>query len=127
MTTRKTSAAVGKAWTTNEQRVLILAYNAMRNADTIGHKYSKAAINRFLRGDHNTSTQYDRDAECARLIGLYIDDAEALAARSRGSVEAKLMNISGARETLGLPILKGYKPAPNFQRSLVDLVKQLER
>jgi len=120
MTTRKTSAAVGKAWTENEQHALIRAYNAMMLADANSLPYSKAVINRLLRGD---TTPADWQKPWLNLQPYY----RALAARSRGSVEAKLMNISGARETLGLPILNGYKPAPNFQRSLVDLVKQLEQ
>ena len=36
--------------------------------------------------------------------------------RSRGSLEAKLMNVSGASERIGGPIIPGYKPAPNCQK-----------
>ena len=128
MTTRKTSATVGQAWTPAEQAALIAAYNAMHRADTAGQKYSKAAINRYLRGDFGPadksfSKDSDNTAGCSPDLLLY---QGILAARSRGSVEAKLMNISGAREVLRLPILAGYKPAPNFQQSLIALVQQAE-
>jgi len=139
MVTRKTAAAARQAWTPAEQRALIAAYNAMRLADFNGVAFSKAAINRWLRGDWapaqmpttyeqttDTSLQGVRDCQVSADIQLGPLAQGVLAARTHGSVEAKLMNISGARDSLGLPILKGYKPAPNYQRSLVELVQEAE-
>tara|TARA_R110002074_G_scaffold128222_1_gene268479 strand:+ start:542 stop:880 length:339 start_codon:yes stop_codon:yes gene_type:complete len=37
--------------------------------------------------------------------------------RSKGSVEAKLMNLSAVRVELGLPIVPGYKALPNMAAS----------
>ncbi len=42
--------------------------------------------------------------------------------RSRGSVEYKLQNISAVMLGLGQPWILGYKPASQFQMSLVDAV-----
>ena len=126
MTTRKTSATVGQAWTPAEQAALIAAYNAMHRADTAGQKYSKAAVNRYLRDDlPAAAAPHVKDIYCCHDLGLK-GCRGSLRARSRGSVEAKLMNISGARDVLHLPILAGYKPAPNFQTSLIALVQQAE-
>ena len=43
--------------------------------------------------------------------------------RSRGSLEAKLMNVSGASQRVGGPIIPGYKPAPNCQRVMVEIAR----
>lgn len=42
--------------------------------------------------------------------------------RSNGSVEYKYQNISAAMDQLGLPRISGYKPATNFQHSLLSLL-----
>ena len=42
--------------------------------------------------------------------------------RTHGSVEMKLMNITAAREELGLPTIAGYKPLPNGAGLLKDLI-----
>lgn len=43
--------------------------------------------------------------------------------RSRGSLEAKLMNVSGASERIGEPIIPGYKAAPNCQRVMIEIAR----
>ena len=45
--------------------------------------------------------------------------------RSRGSLEAKLMNVSGASTIAGGPIIPGYKPAPNCQRIMIDIARSM--
>jgi hypothetical protein len=42
--------------------------------------------------------------------------------RSKGSVEAMMMNISAAREKAGLGIVQGYKPLKNYNRGLDAIV-----
>ena len=45
--------------------------------------------------------------------------------RSEGSIEMKRMNISAVLADLGCAYLVGYKPAANYQKSLVVTVKKL--
>jgi len=112
----------GKAWTEAEQAAAITAYNLMLAADNSGTKYNKAAFNRALRSEDTA-----KDLLSIGAAGWPHDFAlGALAARSRGAVEAKMMNISAAREKLGLPILKGYKAAGNYQRSLETAIQEAE-
>jgi hypothetical protein len=137
MKQQKTEATRGKPWTPDEQAAAIAAYNAMLRATSAGLKFSKAGAIRWLRGDmprgiDRASIRKHTDAcNAASILGMnHAPSARmlgALAARSRGSVEAKLMNISAARAQLGLPILPGYKPAGNFQRSLLEAVQLAEQ
>lgn len=64
--------------------------------DIAGHKYNKAEHNRQLQS--------------------------RLPQRSRGSIEFKHQNISAVLLGLGQPWIEGYKPASQFQLSLVDAV-----
>lgn len=130
---RKTEAKKGKPWTPAEQAGAVIAYNAMLAADQSGQPYSKAAINRYLRGDWPEAEyegeprpQFDKDAAHAHAISLPPLAQRILHARSRGSVEAKWMNISACREKLALALLPGYKAAGNYQQSLLDAVKAAE-
>ncbi|MCY3802877.1 MAG: hypothetical protein OXG06_00510 [Gammaproteobacteria bacterium] len=41
---------------------------------------------------------------------------QAQIGRSKGSIEYKHQNISAVLEKLGLPYIKGYKPATHYQR-----------
>ena len=43
--------------------------------------------------------------------------------RSRGSLEAKLMNVSGASQRVGGPIIPGYQPAPNCQKIMIEIAR----
>jgi len=117
------------AWSEQEQRALVAAYNAMMRASSTGKPFNKAAINRYLRNDSNNTKQELANHLQASQIGLAtvsppVSYCGALRDRSRGSVELKLMNISGARAHLGLPILPGYKAAPNYQKSLETYIKE---
>ena len=49
---------------------------------------------------------------------------QALTDRNHASIEFKHCNISAVLELLGLPILQGYKPRPNFQNALIDGVER---
>jgi hypothetical protein len=84
-------------WTEHEVGLLIADYFDMLQLDLLGRDYNKADHNRRLR--------------------------EFLAGRSKPSVEFKHRNVSAVLLTLGLPYIDGYKPARNYQRSLVDAVR----
>ena len=85
------------AWTQDEITALLVAYGSLVDAQAAGTYLSKAALVRSLMaGPCNT--------------------------RSKGSVEAKLMNLSAACVLAGCGYVKGYKPAPNMQRCLIPLV-----
>lgn len=88
----------GKPWNIDEQRAVCFAWSIMELATEQGIKFNKSAIRRELI-------------------------AGPLANRSNGSIEAKLMNVSAAAVDIGLRPLKGYKPAPNYQASLRDVLK----
>ncbi len=45
--------------------------------------------------------------------------------RSDGSVEMKHMNISAALDDMGFPSIDGYKPLPNYQGIVLDMVEVL--
>jgi hypothetical protein len=84
-------------WTEEEVGLLIANYFEMLGMELKGKEYNKAEHNRLLR--------------------------EKLQRRSKGSVEFKHQNVSAVLLNLGLPYIDGYKPARNFQRSLVNSVK----
>ena len=84
-------------WTPDETSALLAAYGSLGDAQAAGLYLSKAALVRSL------------------MAGPCIG-------RSKGSVEAKLMNLSAACVLAGTGYVKGYKPAPNMQRCLIPLV-----
>jgi hypothetical protein len=85
----------GETWTDPENDLIIADYFAMLKVDLAGQPYSKAEHNRQL---------------ASRI------------ARGRGSIEFKHQNISAVLKGLGESWILGYKPAMNFQMSLVDAV-----
>jgi hypothetical protein len=87
----------GKIWSDEELGVLIADYFDMLKLDLLGQEYSKAEHNRQVR----------------RLLN----------GRSKPSVEFKHRNVSAVLLELGLPYIDGYKPAQNYQRSLVGAVR----
>jgi len=89
--------ATGTVWSDEEVSLLLADYFDMLRLDLLNQDYSKAEHNRLLR--------------------------EKLTSRSRGSIEYKHQNVSAVLLQLSLPWVDGYKPAKNFQRSLVDGVK----
>lgn len=88
-------------WTDAQNDAIIADYFAMLDEDIAGRPYSKAEHNRLL---------------------------QAMISRPRGSIEYKHQNISAVLKGLGQDWILGYKPAFNFQASLVDAVMRwLER
>lgn len=88
-------------WTDEQNDAIVADYFAMLAADIVGRAYSKAEHNRCL---------------------------QAMIGRPRGSIEYKHQNISAVLKGLGEDWIPGYKPAFNFQASLVDaVVRWLQR
>jgi hypothetical protein len=88
-------------WTDEQNDAIVADYFAMLEDDIHGRPYSKAEHNRALQ----------------RRID-----------RPRGSIEYKHQNISAVLKGLGQTWISGYKPAFNFQMSLVDaVVRWLDR
>ncbi len=83
-------------WTDTENDLIVADYFAMLADDIFGRPYNKAEHRRAL-------------------LPLLND-------RSEGSVEFKHQNISAVLKGLGEDWIPGYKPAFNFQMSLVDAV-----
>lgn len=83
-------------WTDKENDLIVADYFAMLADDIAGHRYNKAEHRRAL-------------------MPLLKD-------RSEGSVEFKHQNISAVLKGLGEDWIPGYKPAFNFQMTLVDAV-----
>lgn len=82
-------------WTDEQNDAIVADYFAMLADDIAGRSYNKAGHNRLLQP----------------AIG-----------RPRGSVEYKQRNISAVLKGLGEDWIPGYKPAFNFQASLVEAV-----
>ena len=85
-----------QAWTDAENDLIVANYFAMLADDVAGRPYNKAEHRR-------------------QLLPL-------LNNRSEGSVEFKHQNISAVLKGLGEVWITGYKPAFNFQASLIDAV-----
>ena len=88
------------AWTDAETLSLCALYGHMLDLQTVGH---------LGRGKTENGTPR---VSKAVLVRAWI--AEHAPDRSKGSVEAKLMNLSAARIEMGLPIVDGYKPLQNM-------------
>lgn len=92
----------GSDWTDRENDLIVSDYFDMLRAELKGDRPSKAHHRRLLQ--------------------------EALGRRSEGSIEFKHQNISAVLLGLGQPWIDGYKPASQFQASLVDAVlRRLDR
>lgn len=83
-------------WTDEENDLIVADYFVMLADDIAGRRYSKAEHRRAL--------------------------LPLLNERSEGSVEFRHQNISAALKGLGEDWIPGYKPAFNFQMTLVDAV-----
>lgn len=84
-------------WTGEENDLIVRDYFSMLLDDLAGRSYNKAERNRSLRKD----------------IG-----------RSEGAIEFKHQNISAVLQLCSEAWIPGYKPAMNFQKSLVDAVER---
>ncbi len=94
-------------WQDHENAALVTLYFAMLDRAIAGEKYNKAAMIR--EAQLPSYTHHD-------------DSRGKLVARSRGSIEAKLMNASAAHTDLDENALTmhafGYRALFNYQKSL---------
>jgi len=54
-----------------------------------------------------------------------IRELAAKIGRSKGSVEAKMMNMSGVLSEMGCDYVSGFKPLPNCQKLLKEFIKKV--
>jgi hypothetical protein len=87
----------GKDWTQAQVEAAVADYFSMLAEDLAGRPYNKAQHNRQLQ----------------QLIG-----------RSAGSIERKHQNISAVLRELDLPWINGYKPLPNYQHLLFEIIEE---
>ena len=87
----------GAVWTDGELDLIVADYFAMLAAEQAGQAYVKS---------HHA----------AALM--------AQTGRSHRSVEFKHMNISAVLQEIGQPTIRGYKPAWNYQRSILDAIER---
>ena len=85
----------GEHWTDEELDLIVADYFLMLNDEAAGVSFNKAQHNRLLRSE--------------------ID-------RSKGSIEFKHQNISAVLQQLGLPRIRGYLPAANYQKAIIAAI-----
>jgi hypothetical protein len=88
-------ASERRNWTGEELDLIIADYFSMLSDEVAGIPFNKAAHNRLLRSK--------------------ID-------RSEGSIEFKHQNISAVLQQLGLPGIRGYMPAANYQKTMISAI-----
>ncbi len=84
-------------WTDWENDLVVASYFEMLDMDLRGHPYSKAEHSRRLQEQTG---------------------------RNKGSIGYKIRNVSAILQLSGETWIPGYKPAMNFQRSLVNAVER---
>lgn len=90
-----------KSWTEEENDKCVSIYFEMLGMEITGKSFVKAQLNRLLQQQIN---------------------------RNHKSIEYKFMNVSAVMRGLGHPWVNGYRPAKNFQLSLVDAVmRQIDK
>ena len=87
-------------WSEAEENEIIKLYNVMSALESAGM---------LGRGK-------DKQSKAALIRGA---QSGVLSDRSRGSVEAKLMNVSYCRQRAGLSVVTGYKPLSNCSNGLL--------
>lgn len=85
----------GSVWSTSEVDVIVADYFAMLSEDLAGVPYVKAKHNALV----------------ASQIG-----------RTRASIEFKYRNISAVLDKLGMPWIRGYRPAAHHQGNIPDAI-----
>jgi hypothetical protein len=97
------------SWNDTENAALVALYFVMQDKAAKGQAYVKAAMIREAQGTD--------------------EEPGALHTRSRGSIEAKLMNVSGVLKDLGREDVSmadhGYVPMSNYQSDLKTMVVAL--
>lgn len=91
-----------KDWSDAELNAAVQAYLGMLHAELDGRPYNKAEVNRQLREGH-------------------------LSARTKGSIEFRMQNISAALYELKMPWIGGYLPAKNIGSSVKEKLIELLR
>jgi hypothetical protein len=89
------NASERRNWTDGELDLIVSDYFLMRNDEAAGIPFIKAQHNRLLQ------TKIDR---------------------SESSIEFKHRNISAVLEKLGLPRIRGYFPAENYQKAITAAI-----
>lgn len=89
--------ATGTDWTAAQNDLIIADYFEMLALELAGQPYNKAERNRAL---------------------------QSLTGRPSSSIERKRQNISAILDKLGEPWIVGFKPLPNYQRSLLDAIER---
>jgi hypothetical protein len=84
-------------WTDSENDLVVMAYLDMLRDELADRPFVKTQKNAALREHLN---------------------------RTKGSVEFKHQNISAVLQRLGFPWISGYKPAHNYQKSLIDAIER---
>ena len=84
-----------RTWTDEELDLIVVDYFVMLEAEAACAAFNKAQHNRILRAKMD---------------------------RSEGSVEFKHQNISAVLQQLGLPTIRGYRPAANFQKAIIPAI-----
>ena len=88
---------VGTVWKDGEIEIIVADYLDMLQLELGGVKFNKAERNRILQ----------------QRLG-----------RTKGSIEYKHQNISAVLEMLGVPFIRGYMPAVNYQARLFEIVEE---
>lgn len=98
------------SWNNTENAALTALYFSMRKRVDDGVEYNKAAMIRKAQGEESWQHPY----------------AGRLADRSRGSIEAKLMNVTAVLHDLDRDDVSmaehGYRPMSNYQSDLKTMV-----
>lgn len=90
-------SSASNAWSSREIDLIVEDYLEMLGFELNGQKFIKKHRNQALR---------------QRI------------SRSHGSVEYKHRNISAVMEVLGLPYIRGYAPAENYQAALFEAIEE---
>jgi hypothetical protein len=89
------NASERRNWTDEELDLIVSEYFLMCNDEAVGIPFNKAQHNRLLQ------TKIDR---------------------SESSIEFKHRNISAVLQKLGLPRIRGYFPAENYQKAIIAAI-----
>jgi hypothetical protein len=100
MKTHTSKAHSRTEWTDEETRALAHTYSKMLRLESDG-----------LLGPSKAKGQTSK----ASLVRTFLE--QHCPSRTKGSVEAKLMNLSAVRQELGIPLVEGYLPLPNMSDS----------
>lgn len=107
---------IRKAWTQEEIASGVALYFLMSDKAHKGQHYNKAALIRLARGEDEIDP---RNLESRAFGGT-------LSGRTKGSIEAKLMNVTAILEELGRQDVSmkeyGYVPLSNYQADLRVMV-----